>query len=340
MIITTLQSVSQTQSLIIGASALAVYALFFFLGRKTNRSKAKQYALAIDPFAKREYASVGVSNEALIFQDSPQYFYHYASGRKQVPVMCTELKLSPRHCVLSSLTGVLFPTKDSATVQFALETNVSPSVAFAVIRKSFEKRFREMFPLFCSIATSQIKDSTINDQFVVFCDVPALGQNILTFVEFFGLADSSLSLLQYCLFIETTSFEAPHLASFGDVKALSQMGIKLPLNESNFNDISGLYQSMMILGDRIASSKPTSSVLSLMENKRRQARREEVQEAKKKREELEKKLKEEKEKEQERKLRSMPPELELKERERLRRLREKREERKRGKGGVQRLVVG
>ncbi|KAL0232796.1 hypothetical protein GEMRC1_011543 [Eukaryota sp. GEM-RC1] len=335
-----LQTIPKLHSSIIGASALTTYIVIFFLGRRSNRNRAKSYAMVIDPALQSEFAKVGVSDSALLFQDSPEYFYHHASGRKQVPCITTQISFAPRHCLVTSLYSFFFPKRDTAKGQLLIESPPETLVSFAIVRRSFERKFREQYPLFTSIASSQAKDFEVPKDFIVLCDVNGPTQAILNSCEFFKrVSPKSMTLLKYFFVVEKSNFEASRFVSTETGNVIAEFELKLPLNPQGYELLTPLYEEILSIGDRVSTFKPTPTVLAAMEAKRRQAKKEEMKENRKKREQMEAKLKEEKEKEFDRQLATLPADVAAMKKEERKRLRAKREERKRAKGGVQRIVM-
>ncbi|KAL0218174.1 hypothetical protein RCL1_009022 [Eukaryota sp. TZLM3-RCL] len=329
-----LREIPKLISIIIGVSVIGSYIVFFFIGRKTNRAKARSFALSIDDLCRRSFAQVGVNDQALLFQDSPSMFVHYATGRRNISSQTTELTLAPRQCLLSSLIGIISPQKDSFASQLVIENVVKSPLSFAIVRRPFEKQFREKFPFFTNLASSFYKSNqSLPSDYVVLCDISTPVNSILTSSDFLTQL-SELPTLQYVLYLDFDLFSGRKFTANSKGNIICEFGSKFTTN-------SDLFSFILTLSDRVASYKPTSAVIEQMEGKRKNLIKEDLKNARKKQEELDLKLREQKEKEFEQSLLSLPADVAAKKREEFKRIKKQREERKRsGRSGMQRIVVG
>eukprot|EP00916_Digyalum_oweni_P014674 GHVL01024054.1.p1 GENE.GHVL01024054.1~~GHVL01024054.1.p1 ORF type:complete len:361 (+),score=80.82 GHVL01024054.1:50-1132(+) len=155
---------------------LVVYFIHFIWGKEKNYDIVKEWIKNNKDFLNKNFASVGVSNDILLSQESYSCYRSWATGRQNVDFMNVSIDLEARQDVLSFWVLNLFiNSKDTIRLEIQLEK--MSSLCFAIIRK------RELHAVHAKTTDLKFyaKERKMNlANYAVLSDAPEVSDSICT----------------------------------------------------------------------------------------------------------------------------------------------------------------
>ncbi|XP_068716118.1 PAT complex subunit CCDC47-like [Montipora foliosa] len=151
---------------ILTLAGLAVYALNFFAGRSKNSRLASSWMKSNKELLESNFSIVGDDGstdepqQGVLVKESESLYSLWCTGRVGCDGMLVEIKLQKRHDLVSVMSYLLRPAKDTVTVTVHMTEEEMDNFVFAVLPKKTATKMQKELPdltFFCPDKRSGVK---------------------------------------------------------------------------------------------------------------------------------------------------------------------------------------
>jgi PAT complex subunit CCDC47 len=281
-----------------------VYAINYFLGRKSNDSIAESWYFATHSVFADNFAALGraayhetvgqyaMGNDGQLVKDSNSIYKFYASGRKHCKGVLATIQLRNRHDLFSVFMDAvgIGSDRDSVTLEISMDSKQMEPSVFCIMRNRDVKKLHSQLEDLRDFA-SVIETDKVPDSHTVLTDA---GETIGAFMTQQASKVIRDNKKLFSMMHLTDAFSL----SFSVTKGVLRFTFDLPSKKSDMKGITDLTRMAMNMIDSVARFKLSSNAKSRCLKLRAQQKKEqEAANSQEKQEEIQKRVDERRERE-------------------------------------------